>query len=110
MFELRYDVTKRNNYELLKTLKKVRFWLYEVQFITEIDVNTLIVQLNRSVVDLFKILMIRWLAWIRLFDFNVRHVLDKKYTATNELFRKFHDLSNNIDKVYTENINDFINN
>ena len=43
IFESKYDVTKRECRELLKALKKVRFWLYEVQFIIEINVNTLIV-------------------------------------------------------------------
>ena len=74
MFESKYDATKRECRELLKTLKKVRFWLYEVRFIIEIDVNTLIAQLNRSAADLSEILMIRWLTWIRLFDFDVPYL------------------------------------
>ena len=59
MFESKYNVTKREYRELLKTLKKVRFWLYKMQFIIEIDVNILIAQLNRSVADFSKVLMIR---------------------------------------------------
>ena len=94
---------------MLKALKKVRFWLYEIRFTIEIDVNILITQLNRSAVDLSEILMTRWLTWIRLFDFNVRHVLDKKHIATDELFRKSCELSNDIDEVHEKNIDDFIN-
>ena len=59
MFESKYDITKQECRELLKALKKVRFWLYGVRFTIEIDVNILIVQLNRSVADLSEILMIR---------------------------------------------------
>ena len=99
---------KREYCELLKTLKKVRFWLYEVRFIIEIDVNILITQFNHSAANFFKILMIRWLIWIRLFDFNVRHVLDKKHTAADELSRRLRELSNNIDEVHEKNIDDFI--
>ena len=108
MFESKYDVTKRECRELLKALKKVRFWLYEVRFTIEIDVNILIAQLNHSAVDLSEALMIRWLTWIRLFDFNVRHVLDKKPTAADELFRRSREFSNDIDEIHEKNINDFI--
>ena len=44
-----------------------------------------------------------------MFDFDIRHVLDKKYTATDELFRRLRELSNDIDEVHEKNINDFIN-
>ena len=53
--------------------------------------------------------MIRWLAWIRLFNFNVRHVLDKRHIATYELFRKSYEFSNDIDEVHEKNIDDFFN-
>ena len=108
MFKSKYDVTKRECCELLKTLKKVRFWLYEVRFIIEIDVNILIAQLNRFVVDFSEVLMTRWLTWICLFDFNVRHVLDKKHIATDEFFRRSREPSNDIDEVHEKNIDDFI--
>ena len=108
MFESKYNVMKRECRELLKTLKKVRFWLYRVRFIIEIDVNILITQLNRSAADLFEVLMTCWLTWIRLFDFNVRHVLDNRHTATDELSRRFRESSNDIDKIHEKNIDDFI--
>ena len=79
-----------------------------MRFIIEIDVNTLIAQLNCSVADLLEILMIRWLAWIRLFNFNVRHVLDKKHIAADELSRKLRESSNDIDEVHEKNIDNFI--
>ena len=43
MSESKYNVIKREYRELLKALKKVRFWLYEVRFTIEIDVNILII-------------------------------------------------------------------
>ena len=108
MFESKYDVTKREYRELLKALKKIRFWLYKMRFTIEIDVNILIVQLNHSAADLSEILMTRWLTWIRLFDFDVRHVFDKRYTATDEFSRRSRELSNDIDEVHEKNIDDFI--
>ena len=108
MFESKYDVMKRECRELLKALKKVRFWLYEMRFIIEIDVNILIIQLNRSAADLSEVLMTRWLTWIRLFDFDVRHVLGKRHIAADELFRKSREFSNDIDEVHEKNLDDFI--
>ena len=108
MFELKYDVIKWKCRELLKTLKIVRFWLYEMLFIIETDVNILIAQLNRSIINFLEISIIRWLTWIRLFSFNVWHVLDKRYTATDKLFRRSCEFSNDIDKVHEKNIDNFI--
>ena len=105
----RYDVIKRECKELLKILKKMRFWLYEVQFIIEIDVNTFIAQFNRIVSDLFEILIIKWLIWIRFFNFEIRHVFEKKHTVADDLSRRFKIFFDDVDEVYKENINDFIN-
>ena len=79
-----------------------------MRFIIEIDVNILITQFNHSVVNFSETLMTCWLTWIRLFDFDVRHVLDKKHTATDELSRRLCEFSNDIDEVHEKNINDFI--
>ena len=103
-----YNAIKRECRDLLKTLKKVRFWLYEMWFIIKIDVNILMTQFNRFAADLLKILIIRWLTWIKLFDFDVKHVFDKKYTIANNLSRQFRDFLNDIDEIHEKNINDFI--
>ena len=50
--EKRYDATKWEYREVLKALKKVRYWLYGVKFILEIDTKVLVVQLNQSGTDL----------------------------------------------------------
>ena len=108
MFKSKYNVIKRECRELLKTLKKVRFWLYKVRFTIEIDVNILIAQLNRSAADFSEVLVTRWLIWIRLFNFDVRHVSDKRHIAADEFFRRSRELSNDIDEVHEKNIDDFI--
>ena len=52
--------------------------------------------------------MIRWLTWIYLFNFNIQHVFDKKYIATNKFSRKSCESSNNIDEVHKRNIDNLI--
>ncbi len=39
--ETKYDAEKRECKDLMKTLKKIHYWLYNMKFIIEIDVNTL---------------------------------------------------------------------
>ena len=55
--KFQYNVTKRKCRELLKALKKIRFWLYKMRFIIEIDANILITQFNRFVTDLSEVLI-----------------------------------------------------
>ena len=43
-----------------------------------------------------------------MFNFNVRHVFDKKHIAAEELFRKSCEFSNDIDKIYKKNIDNFL--
>ena len=106
--ERKYDSGKRECRELLKALKKVRFWLYEVHFVVEIDANTLVAQLNQSAADLPGALVTRWLAWIRLFDFDVRHVPGKKHGAADGLSRRPRTASDDIDEANEVDIDDFI--
>jgi hypothetical protein len=44
--------------KLLKALKKVHAYLYEVFFIVKLDAQTLVSQLNRSVVDISGVFLI----------------------------------------------------
>ncbi len=105
----KYDVIKRKCRDVLKILKKIRFYLYDVKFILKTDARVLVDQLNRSDTDLSDALVIRWLVWIRLFDFEIRHVLDIKHTVADDLFRKSSS-SNDLKKVAEEkNIDDWIN-
>jgi hypothetical protein len=86
--EKTYDATKRECRGILKALQKLRFWLYGVHFILETDANVLVAQLNRAATDLPGALVTRWLAWIRLFDFEVRHVKGSRHTAADGLSRR----------------------
>ena len=86
--EKNYDATKRECRGVLKVLKKVREYLYGVHFILETDAAVLVAQLNQHATDLPGALVTRWLAWIRLFDFEVRHVPGTKHTAADGLSRR----------------------
>ena len=52
------------------------------------DANVLIAQLNRGATDLPGALVTRWLAWIRLFDFDVHHVPGLKHMVADGLSRR----------------------
>ncbi len=86
--ERRYDAGKRECRGLLKALQKTRFWLCGVHFVLELDANTLVAQLSRAATDLPGALVTRWLAWIQLFDFEVRHVKGTKHGAADGLSRR----------------------
>ena len=86
--ERKYDSGKLECRALLYALKKFRVWLYGAQFTVETYANTLVAQLNRSAIDLPGSLMTRWLAWIQLWDFDVRHVPGKKNSVADGLSRR----------------------
>ena len=50
--ERQYDGGKLQCRGLLKALKKLRYYLYGVQFLVEIDAKTLVHQLNQPASDL----------------------------------------------------------
>ena len=50
--ERKYDSGKLECRGLLKALKKLRYYLYGVQFLEEINTKTLVHQLNQSTSDL----------------------------------------------------------
>ncbi len=106
--EAGYDATKRECRGVLKALKKVRNYLYGVHFILETDANVLVAQLNRSASDLPGALVTRWLAWIRLFDFEVKHVPGTKHTAADGLSRRPRTASDTLDEENEVDIDDFI--
>jgi len=105
--ELNYDAGKKECKALVKGLKKFRQYLYGVHFIVEVDAKTLVAQLNRSASDLPGALVTRWIAWIRLFDFDVRHVPGKKNVVADGLSRKPPGPSDTLDKD-EQDIEDFI--
>ncbi len=105
----KYEVIKKKCREIFKTLKKIRFYFYDVKFILKTNVRVLVDQLNRFNTNLSDAFVTRWLAWIRFFDFEVRHVLDIKHTAADDLFKKSSSF-NDLKKVVEEkNIDDWVN-
>jgi hypothetical protein len=107
--EKKYDVIKKKCREILKILKKIHFYFYDVKFILKTNARVLVDQLNRFDTDFSDAFVTRWLAWIRFFDFEVRHVLDIKHTAADDLFRKSSSF-NDFKKVAEEkNIDDWMN-
>ncbi len=97
----KYDVIKKKCREIFKILKKIHFYFYDVKFILKTKARVLVDQLNRSDTDFSDALVTRWLVWIRLFDFEVYHVLDIKHIVANDLFKKsssFNDFKKVVEK------------
>ena len=86
--EQRYDATKRELRGLLCAMRSWRHYLYGVHFTVETDALVLVHQLNGSMTDVPGALLMRWIAWIRIFDFTVRHVAGLKNSAADALSRK----------------------
>lgn len=53
-------------------------------------------------------LLVRWIGWIRLFDFEVKHVPCKKHTATDRLSRRVATYQEMKEEAEEEDIDDFI--
>ena len=54
----------------------------------EIDARTLVHQLNQLASDLLGLVVNRWLAWIRMFTFDIKHVAGRKYGGPDGLSRR----------------------
>ena len=72
-----------------KSYSKIWYYLYGVRFVLKTNASVLMAQLNQSGTDLPIALVTRWLAYINLFDFDVKHVSGKTHTAADELSRRF---------------------
>jgi hypothetical protein len=86
--ERKYDAVKLECRGLLKALKKLRFWLYGRFFTVETDARTLVWLLNQPPNNLPNAMMTRWLSYIRLFEFEVRHIPGNKNGAADALSRR----------------------
>ena len=86
--ERSYDACRRECKGVVHILKKFRHYLYGIHFTLETDAKTLVAQLNRSASDLPSSLVTRWLAWLHLFDFEVRHIPGKKNVVADALSRR----------------------
>ena len=106
--EKKYNATKRECRNVLKALKKVRYWLYGVRFVLETDANVLVAQLNRSGTDLPGALVTRWIAWTQLFDFEVQHIPSRKHTVADRLSRRPPTAADIAEAKAEKDIDDFI--
>ncbi len=59
--------------------------------------------MKRFNINLSDAFVIRWLVWIRLFDFEIRHVFDIKHIATDDFFKKSF-FSNDLKKIAEKKI------
>lgn len=106
--ESKYDSNKLECRAVLMALKKFRHWLYGVHFVLETDADTLVAQLNRSAVDLPSALVTRWIAWIQLFDFEVKHVPGIKNSAADALSRRPPTQRDIAEKKEEQDIDEFV--
>ncbi len=104
----KYDVTKKKYRDVLKILKKIRFYFYDVKFILKTNARVLVDQLNRFDTNLSDALVTRWLVWIQLFDFEIRHVSSIKHTTANDLFKKSSSANDLKEIAEEEDIDDWI--
>jgi len=106
--ERNYDATKRECRGALKAFKKMRSHLIGVHFILETDAAVLVAQLNKAATDLPGSLLTRWIAWMRLFDFEVKFIPGKKNTAADGLSRRRRTPSDDVDEAHEVDIDDWI--
>jgi hypothetical protein len=103
-----YDATKRECLGALRAMKKMRSYLIGIHFILETDAAVLVAQLNRAASDLPGSLLTRWIAWMRLFDFEVKHIPGKKNSAADGLSRRPRTESDDIDEAHEQDIDEWI--
>jgi hypothetical protein len=83
--EKKCDAVKLECRSPLKALKKFQFWLFERYFTVETDAQTLVWLLNQAPNDWPNAMSTRWLSYIRLFDFDVKHIKGTRNGAANGL-------------------------
>ena len=93
---------------VLKILKKFCLYLYKIRFVLEVNVATLVAQLNQPVIDLSGSVVVRWITWIHLFDFDMKHVPGMKNMVTNGLSRQL-VTEKDIKKMENNDIDEFLN-
>ena len=86
--ECKYDALKLKCRELLKALKKFRFWLFRKYFSVQTNSQALVWLLNQSSNDLSNAMITHWLIYIYFFDFDVWYISDNKNDAADNLSRR----------------------
>lgn len=106
--ECNYDATKKECRAVLKALRRFRNYVYGIRFTLETDAKVLVSQINDSMDSLPGALLTRWIAWIKLFDFEIKHIPGKKNTAADGLSRKPAGPSDELDDQWEGEVDDFI--
>jgi len=106
--EAKYDATKRECRGVLCALKRLRFYLYGVRFLLETDALVLVQQLNGAMYDLPGALLTRWIAWIRTFDFAIRHIRGTQNAVADALSRRPVTAQDYKDREEDGDIEDFV--
>jgi hypothetical protein len=89
-------------------MKKMRSELYGVHFILETDAKVLVEQLNGAASDLPGALLTNWIAWMRLMDFEVKHIPGNKNTAADGLSRRGREHPSDIVEQREQDIDEWI--
>jgi hypothetical protein len=106
--EQRYDATKRECRAVLYAIRRLRGMLYGIQFTIETDSLVLVHQLNGKADDIPGALVIRWISYILLFDFTVRHVKGIKNGVADGLSRKRAGPSDQLDREGEGDIEEWV--
>ena len=86
--ERNYNAGKLELRALVHCVRRLRLYLYGIRFTVETDAATLVAIVNRVSTDLPGALVQRWLAWLHLFDFDIRHVPGRRNGAADALSRQ----------------------
>jgi hypothetical protein len=78
----------------MRALSKFRVYLYGMRFIVEPDENMLVHQLNLPASNLPRPEITRWLAWVRVFDFDIIHLTGHLNQAADSLSQRLTIASN----------------
>ncbi|SCV59861.1 uncharacterized protein FFFS_14430 [Fusarium fujikuroi] len=106
--ESAYDATKRECRAALYAFRRLRGMIYGIKFTLETDAQVLVYQLNGKANDVPGSLILRWISYLLLFDFEVRHVPGPKNGVADGLSRKQAGPSDQLDAEVEEDIEDFI--
>ncbi|GAA5913332.1 hypothetical protein JCM6882_004090 [Rhodosporidiobolus microsporus] len=84
--ESRYSQPKLELAGVFKSLKKYRNDLYALRFTLEVDATALVQMLRNP--DLPNAAMSRWVAYIKLFDFDIHHIPGNQHVVPDALSRR----------------------
>ena len=69
------------------------------------DVNTLVAQLNQAATNFPGALVTQWMAWIKLFDFSIKHVSERKHNVADGFLQR---PENSLSNEKADAVDDFI--